>query len=325
MPSHRRFSGITKRCQPYSIFSRYFLPSRSDEFITRQRQHVETGKRIKQELEDEREYVLQLLEEVNNKRRKKVASRAEPQSRLAPIKEYEEILKTYDTLRNRVGLTMFYELATGLILSCQLDQIDVHLDEVSDKFRTSACHENTGFYGLADWAKHALTIYEHFCDGIAGASVFGAGITYTTIFSGTRGNIGLMCWAFTLFNVAFVIAIVVRSILIWCSRLPLPNKTFATALFWEVMIQFALILAFGSTTAALLLLNLTILLFSGTDVQEVQMNLSSRPPGIIAIFVLAGAMVTVTICLFLGWWSNDFKPPQRQHERRIRKTEELFV
>lgn len=133
-----------------------------------------------------------------------------------------------------------------------------------------------------------------------------------------------MCWAFALFNVGFVIAAVVRSILTWLSRLPLPNKTFATTFFWELVIQFALIIAFACTTMAIFLLNLTIYQFSSADA-EVQLNLSSKPSGIIAMTVLVGAVSAVTICIFLSWWSNDFKPPQRQQRRRKQKTEDLYV
>jgi hypothetical protein len=41
--------------------------------------------------------------------------------------------------------------------------------------------------------------------------------TYTT-----HGNIGLMCWAFELFDIGFITTILVRSTLIWYSRPPLP-------------------------------------------------------------------------------------------------------
>lgn len=133
--------------------------------------------------------------------------------------------------------------------------------------------------------------------------------------SGSRGNIGLMCWAFALFDIGFILALCVRSILLWCSRLPLRKKQFATTLPWEFVIQTALIIALASTTSAIALLNVTIYLFTPPiTVQDIiQWDIAPTPSAVLAMTVLAGAMLTVTICVFLSWWSNDFKsgPPKR--------------
>jgi len=152
----------------------YLLPSKTPEFVQKHQAYLDAGTQTKEDLDNERNCVLWMLKAVKEDMKSKQSSfNTKPEktpggpavaSIIAEVDKYGELLKTYSALRGR------------------LDQIDRHLEQVSDKFRTSVCHENTGFYGLADWAKQALTIYEHLCDGIGGASVFGAGITYTTIF-----------------------------------------------------------------------------------------------------------------------------------------------
>jgi len=272
-------------------------------------------------LQEERTHVVRLLQLLRDERKTKFM-KPEPglnsddsrlsRSEKAPVssadaREYSETVKTYQTLRNH------------------LQHIDNQLEDVMDKFRTSACHEKSGYYGLADWAQNALKAYGDLCNGIGGASIFGAGITYTTIFSGSRGNIGLMCWAFALFDIGFILTLLVRSILTWFSGLPLPGKQFATTLFWEFAIQTTLILALASTTIAIFLLNLTayLIVYPGGGGQgNPAWNIPPKPSAIMSIVALAGAVSTVAICLLLSWWSNNFKSP----ERRLKVgTADIFV
>lgn len=71
-----------------------------------------------------------------------------------------------------------------------------------------------------------------------------------------RGNIGLMCWSFSLFIVALSIFIAMQSLLIWCSHLksyPIwdPN-------FWEALLAFFASLACMAVVAAIGLLVVTV-------------------------------------------------------------------
>jgi len=304
---------------------RALLPSTLPEFQDKQNNYIRDGEATKKYLEEERVYVLRLLQLLRDQRKTKFM-KPEPGlnsndpriSRLeqAPVsstdaKEYSQTVRTYQTLRSH------------------LQHVDNQLEEVMDKFRTSACHDASGFYGLADWAQYALKTYGDLCNGIGGASIFGAGITYTTIFSGIRGNIGLMCWAFALFDIGFILTLLVRSMLTWFSGLPLPGRQFATTFFWEFAIQTTLILALASTTIAIFLLNLTTYLLiypsaAGGDRQDSpQWNIGPTPSGIMAMVALAGAVFTVAICLLLSWWSNDF---QRSKQRRMMVgTADIFV
>jgi hypothetical protein len=81
--------------------------------------------------------------------------------------------------------------------------------------------------------------------------------------------------------------------------------------------------ALASTATAILILNLTIIQFSGANTESIQLVASSKLSGILAMTVLAGAICAVHICVVISWWANDFKSPQRA--RRKLKTEDLFV
>jgi hypothetical protein len=135
-----------------------------------------------------------------------------------------------------------------------------------------------------------------------------------------------MCWAFALFDIGFIITILVRSTLMWCARPPLPKRPFASTFYWELVIHIALIFAFASATVAIFLLNMTIwqLVYPRAEDQDIiQLDLSPAPGAFLSISVLAGAVFTVLVVLALIWWSNDFKTGRRH--KKIRNTADIFV
>lgn len=148
-------------------------------------------------------------------------------------------------------------------------------------------------------------------------------LTRTDPYSATRGNIGLMCWAFGLFDIGFIITLLIRSILMWCSRPPLPKRPFASVLYWELVIHCALIMAFASTTVAIFLLNMTIWQLKYPQQEVLQLDLSPAPSALLSISVLAGAIFTVLVVASLIWWSNDFQVGK--HHQIKRATADMFV
>ncbi|KAF9230995.1 hypothetical protein BU15DRAFT_82938 [Melanogaster broomeanus] len=104
------------------------------------------------------------------------------------------------------------------ILKTRLEQVNKLLQEVVEL--TSECYEDTGYRGFCEWAKKSFDLYAPMCDSILAASAFGAGITYTAVFSAIWGNLSLICWAFNLFGASCIISLFVRSSLLWCSRDP---------------------------------------------------------------------------------------------------------
>lgn len=75
--------------------------------------------------------------------------------------------------------------------------------------------------------------------------------------SATRGNIGLMCWAFSLFIVGLSILITVQSLLMWCSRLE--NYPFSTPKLWEFFLGVGVYGACAAVITAIALLVVTVL------------------------------------------------------------------
>ncbi|KDQ12179.1 hypothetical protein BOTBODRAFT_189444 [Botryobasidium botryosum FD-172 SS1] len=158
----------------------------------------QVGEARGKELESERDQVRALLQQLDSDR-SALGPDANPH-------DYAENLKAH------------------CILKSHFENVKVELAGVIDKCRIAACYQESGYHGIPDWAEKSSAKYADLCDSIGTASVFGAGITYTTIFSAPRGNLSLMCWSFALFDVGFIITILARMILKWASRLPLPRS-----------------------------------------------------------------------------------------------------
>ncbi|KAF8307329.1 hypothetical protein DL93DRAFT_132748 [Clavulina sp. PMI_390] len=109
---------------------------------------------------------------------------------------------------------------------------------------------------IATWASEAYGSYSHLVNVLSGVCLVGAGLTYTAIFSAVRGNVGLMCYSFSLFIVALCIFITIQSMLVWCSHLtaaPIwdPN-------FWELVLIFFSCLGCLAVLGAIVLLIVTV-------------------------------------------------------------------
>ncbi|KIK83241.1 hypothetical protein PAXRUDRAFT_35487 [Paxillus rubicundulus Ve08.2h10] len=193
-------------------------------------------------------------------------------------------------------------------LKARLDKIDKQLKDVDSRFGRSAHRDGSGFYGLTDYAQWALLKYGPICDALGIASVFGAGITFTTIFSTPRGNIGLMSWSFSLFNVGFVTATLIEALLRSTCNLPLPKKVRVVKSYWlpdffEVFLHLVLLLAFACVTGAVILLSVTIwyLPWSASGVMPSAIVINNRLPDGIAISLsIATTAGCLVLTLFVG-------------------------
>ncbi|KAF8840920.1 hypothetical protein BDN67DRAFT_1011053 [Paxillus ammoniavirescens] len=220
-------------------------------------------------------------------------------------------------------------------LKTRLEQINVLLQEVDELFETSGYYKSTGYRGFSGWAKKAFDQYAPTCDSISVASVFGAGITYTTVFSASRGNISLMCWAFALFDVGFIISLFVRSSLLWCSRLPAvgglhernSSKFFGVEykLFLrigDVVLLVVMFLAFSTQVVAIFILNVTLLQLSDAE-DHPELTMSPVPSAILSLGAGAlGVLVSLGI-LVVHWMTHGgFKYGRKPIPVA---TEELFL
>ncbi|KAF8307281.1 hypothetical protein DL93DRAFT_2171766 [Clavulina sp. PMI_390] len=128
-----------------------------------------------------------------------------------------------------------------------------------------------------------------------------------------RGNVGLMCYSFSLFIVALCLIITVQFFLVWCSRL-------GTAPIWnpngcEVMLVLFSSLACLAVTGAIVLLVVTVYLLSfnvvpGSECQNgnaanwdahLEFNVAPKQGAILGLsfLVATGASILILICLYI--------------------------
>ncbi|KIK83242.1 hypothetical protein PAXRUDRAFT_832095 [Paxillus rubicundulus Ve08.2h10] len=233
--------------------------------------------------------------------------------------EYSKWIQQHDTLKTR------------------LEQINELLQEVGELFETSEYYELTGYRGFPGWAKIAFDRYAPTCDSISVASVFGAGITYTTVFSASRGDISLMCWAFALFDVGFIISLFVRSSLLWCSRLPAvegrheritklvsrsPKDVYKLLLrIGDVLLLVVMSLAFATQVVAIFILNVTLLQLSDVE-NDPELTMSPVPSAILSLGAGALGVLVSSGILIVHWMTHGFKSVGKPN---LVATEELFL
>ncbi|KIJ68136.1 hypothetical protein HYDPIDRAFT_107793 [Hydnomerulius pinastri MD-312] len=221
-------------------------------------------------------------------------------------------------------------------LKSRLEQVNALLQDVEELFETSENHASTGYRGFSGWAKKAFDQYAPMCDSISAASVFGAGITYTTVFSASRGNVGLMCWAFALFDVGFIISLFVRSSLLWCSRLPAlesdqqrskPSSLFSKDRYklflriGDIFLLFVMFLAFATQAIAVFLLNVTLLQLSDAE-DNPELTMSPVPSAVLSLSTGALGVLVSSGILVAHWMTHGLKHAKK---RGIVETEELFL
>lgn len=96
----------------------------------------------------------------------------------------------------------------------------------------------------------------------------------------------------------------------WAARLTLPEKSFATTIYWELMIHIALGIAFTSAITAIFILNLPIFQLA-YEQDSIRLEISPTPSAIISIIMLVGTVFTAMVLLVLSWWADDFKWARR--------------
>jgi len=185
-----------------------------------------------------------------------------------------------------------------------LDDVKIEIEEIREVARTQGCMEKTGYKGIADWANDAWSAYDNLINAITTVCGLGAGLTYTSIFSASRGDIGWMSWAFSLFVVGLVVATTVQALLVWCTRLK--NYPFSTPVVWEFMLGVGVYGAVGSVIAAICFLMVSVVQLDGPD-SPVAFSGSPAPPSIIAFSTLGIGLGAALVVFSLFAMANGFK------------------
>ncbi|KAF8329468.1 uncharacterized protein EI90DRAFT_1401894 [Cantharellus anzutake] len=138
----------------------------------------------------------------------------------------------------------------------QIGALKAEISEIREIARTQTSEQITGYKGVSDWAKDALDTYMDTITAVSAVSVLGAGLSYTSIVSASRGNISYMFCSFALFMICLVIATSVQVILTWYSHranYPLRNPRL-----WEISLVVAVYGAGMSMTVAIIFLLVTV-------------------------------------------------------------------
>ncbi|KAF9236808.1 hypothetical protein BU15DRAFT_63737 [Melanogaster broomeanus] len=267
----------------------------------------------------EKEFLVHTLRQLNEEWMITATSDSEEQDDIYDgWRKYSKWIKQHDALKMR------------------LEEVNSLLQDVEELFETSEYHHCTGYRGFSGWAKSAFDQYSPTCDSITTASAFGAGITYTTVFSASRGNIGLMCWAFALFDVGFIISLFVRSSLAWCSRVPPlkcgQQRSKISALFTQnnyksflcicdLVLLFVMFLAFATQAVAIFLLNVTLLQLSGSAAST-ELTMSPAPSAILSLGTGGLGMLASSVIFVLYWITRGSRNARKCN---VMETEEVFL
>lgn len=176
------------------------------------------------------------------------------------------------------------------------------IEEISQMSCTQAAADCTGYRGIVDWAERMSTTHEHLLATLAQVAFVGAGLTYGSIFSSSRGNVGIMCYAFALFDCGFIVPSVALVLLKWASSQP-KDTVFATPHIWTLVLNIFVYGSVAAVAAAISLLNISLYLLNfplGSHGQqmdsELQFDISPTPPGSVGLgcLLLAGAVIIIS-------------------------------
>jgi len=218
---------------------------------------------------------------------------------------------TVGSLSDSIDFTNAQKLA--LRLKQHLNDLDSDLDEIEEL-------DGDGKM----WAKKTKESTETLSAVLVTVGAFGAGITYTTIFSAMRGSIALMSWSFTLFCTTFLTSAFVQGFLAWVLNTPRDAKIPSPKLSQFIvgtLLQLSTLLA----TIGFILLLLTIhLLAASPDPTGNSTDLghtnAPRWASLTAITVIGiGALLSFVPDAMLIhrngigiWWSTYFSVPKER-------------
>ncbi|KAF8331945.1 uncharacterized protein EI90DRAFT_3055977 [Cantharellus anzutake] len=194
----------------------------------------------------------------------------------------------------------------------RVNEVKLEIKEIRELAKTQACMQNTGYKGIADWAKDAWNAYDNLITAMTAVCGLGAGLSYTSMTSASRGNVSYMCYSFALFTIGLMLTSTVQGLLTWCSRLH--DYPFTTPYIWEIIIAVGVYGALGSVVAAMLWLMVSIQVLDypigsfphGAAGEDAPLVFTIPPqPVAYATYGLFGAGILVTLVIFLLFCSAN--------------------
>ncbi|KIJ11482.1 hypothetical protein PAXINDRAFT_171732 [Paxillus involutus ATCC 200175] len=222
----------------------------------------------------------------------------------------------------RLGIQKLSPLSVDEYLQClsksqrlqdHLRVLEKNAEEISFYSRTQAIFDHTGYHGVADWAEKTSQTHEHILVTVGQVAFIGASLTYGAIFSSTRGNLGLMCYAFALFNCGFIVPTVALLLLQWASLRP-REALFAAPQHWTVALNVFVYGSVAAVGAAICLLNVSLFVLHfpvGPDGQRMdaglEFDIAPPPAGSLALVCLAVAVVATLVAGLFHYLANGWK------------------
>jgi len=281
-------------------------PSKSEAFIKEKERYISENEFKLEDMRKEEKGARVALDLARNRRRAAL-SRLPPPSTDGNSEADDEALAKYEK-----------SIKWTQLIKNHLQDLEKDILHFEYLMKTQATADRTRYRGLSDWAKATHKNTEHVAEALAAISFVGAGLTYTTIFSSTRGNLALMCYAFALFGIGFVVPIITQGLLKWGSRLP-EETVFLRQKFWRFMLSFCIGIAVLSVAAATLILDITIFQLTGPsdaahasdggDDSTPQLGAHSSASISFAFLVLSFVVIVAALGLYVG--GNGLETLQR--------------
>lgn len=162
-----------------------------------------------------------------------------------------------------------------------------YITYLSTQWKLIPCSQNT-------WAS-----YSNIEVSISAICLVGAGLTYAGLTSATRGDVGLMSWAFSLFLVGLVVSSAVQLLLSWFTRIG--NFPFTTPRHWEIILGISVYGSFAAVIGAITLLVVTVFKLApdagGGDSSNSDLifSASPRPAAIVSFFALGAGLIIACV------------------------------
>ncbi|KAF9071157.1 hypothetical protein BDP27DRAFT_1361951 [Rhodocollybia butyracea] len=188
------------------------------------------------------------------------------------------------------------------LLKSHLGDVEEDLTNFAHILNTQATAELTSFRGFRDWCQVMLQLTGTLSNSLIVVSTLGAGLVYSTVFSATRGDVGLMCYCFPFFSCGFLLPVVIQVLLQMGATLQKEVK-FASQQFWTIIIGIFLSITSMAVMASLTILNLMVF-FLNKESDQSGIPPGDEPstpvPGIIAFGITGSIFILVLTGVLLS-------------------------
>jgi len=209
-----------------------------------------------------------------------------------------------------------------VVLSLQhhLSILNNQLNKIDDEAVIHVSRSKLGYGSMAEWASEMQSWSSDVAHCMMTFNGIGAAVTYTTIFSATRGSLALMSWSFATFFVALVLPAGIQGFLAWATTVP-SNTRFPSQQMYNIFVGIAMGISWMSSIVAVHLLLFSVYyLCSPEDAlveavpHEIAQQLTDavptnvvKWPSLLAIVILSSSCALILLTHLGLLWGNGWK------------------